>query len=52
MARQIEETPILLGEDARKFERDIKENETRKVSEEEYKRVMQVFHSVKICDEF
>lgn len=37
MAREIRETPVLIGKDATRFEKKIKENENRKVSRKEYK---------------
>ncbi len=36
MAKEIKETPILKGKDAARFEKMIKENESRKVSSTEY----------------
>lgn len=48
MARPVKETPVLKGEDARRFERKAKENETRKVSESEYQRAIKTYHSVKV----
>ena len=36
MAREIRETPVLIGKDAARFEKKIKENEKRKVSSQEY----------------
>lgn len=47
MARPIKETPVLRGKDARRFEETIKRNETRKVSDAEYKRVMATYASIK-----
>ena len=38
MAKEIRETPILKGKDAVRFEKIIKENESRKVSAEEYQK--------------
>lgn len=48
MARPIKETPVLKGKDARAFEKAIKENENKKVSPEEYHRVMNNYHNVKV----
>jgi hypothetical protein len=48
MARPVKETPVLKGKDALRFEKQIKENETRKVSESEYQRALKTFHSVKV----
>ena len=36
MAREIRETPVLIGKDAARFEKKMKENEKRKVSHKEY----------------
>lgn len=41
MARPIEETPVLTGEDARRFMQRMQEN--RKVSAEEYQRMMSTY---------
>lgn len=46
MARQIKETPVLSGEDAARFEEQIKENEQRRVPESEYQRALDTYHSV------
>jgi len=48
MARPIKETPILLGEDARRFEREIKENESRSVTKDEYDRAVKAFKKFEI----
>lgn len=48
MARQIKETPVLKGDDARRFEDAMKRSETMKVSREQYDRAMHTFRSVKI----
>lgn len=42
MTRPIKETPILFGEDARRFEARMKEN--HKVSEEEKTKIMDAYH--------
>jgi hypothetical protein len=47
MARPIKETPVLMGKDARRFEKTIKENETKKVTPAHYRRAMDVYASVK-----
>ena len=41
MARPIEETPVLTGEDARRFMQRMQEN--KKVSSEEYQRMMSIY---------
>lgn len=48
MARPVKETPVLSGKDAKRFERQIKENEKRQVSEAEYRRAVSTFHSVSV----
>ncbi len=50
MARPIKETPVLKGKDARHFEKEIKRNEARKVSNEKYQRAIDVYRRVKIAD--
>lgn len=47
MARPIKETPVLTGRHARKFDKQTKENEKRKVSESEYRRAMETYNSIK-----
>lgn len=47
MARPIKETPILRGKDLERFEREVKENEHRRVSEEEYRRAEEIYRSIK-----
>ncbi len=46
MAREIKETPVLTGEDAKRFEQAIKENETKRVSRSEYIRAMDTYSQV------
>ena len=49
MARPIKETPILYGEDARRFEARIKEH--RRISPEERARMNAAYEAVKsVCD--
>lgn len=43
MARQIKETPVLKGDDARRFEKAMQESGLRKVSPEKYKRALKAF---------
>lgn len=40
--------PVLTGKDADKFEKQIKENETKVVSKEEYERAKKAFDSIKV----
>jgi len=48
MARKIKETPILLGKNARTFDKAISANEKKKVSSAEYKRAQDAFARIKI----
>jgi hypothetical protein len=48
MARKIKETPILLGKNARAFDKAISANEKKKVSSTEYKRAKANFARIKI----
>ena len=52
MARPIKETPILTGEDARRFDKRMREAEAgkRKVSREEYLRAQKAYESIEIKD--
>lgn len=46
MAKPIKETPILKGKDAEKFEKALKEAETRKVSAEDYQRAQEAYNKL------
>lgn len=46
MARPIKETPVLTGKDAKRFEKEIQGNASRKVSQEEYKRAEEAFKAL------
>ncbi len=48
MARPIKDTPILMGEDARRFETWMKENESKKISDAEYSRIKEAGKSIKL----
>lgn len=48
MARPVKETPVLTGSDAKRFERQIKENEKRSVSEAEYQRALKTYQNVQL----
>ncbi len=48
MAKPIKDTPILKGQDAKRFSADIRANETRKVSSAEYKKLMTSYNKFKI----
>jgi len=46
MARPIRETPFLKGKDAERFSKILKENESKKVPQEEYQRALSVYDKV------
>jgi hypothetical protein len=46
VARPIKETPVLIGNDARRFDEAVKNNENRKVPRESYERAINFFKSV------
>jgi len=46
MARPIKETPVLEGKDAERFEKNVKENEHKKVSQEEYRKAETLYNRV------
>lgn len=46
MAKEIRETPVLMGKDAARFEKIIKDNEKRKVSREAYERGKNAYESI------
>ncbi len=50
MARTVKETPILTGKDAQKFDEDIKANESKKVSEEEYDKAMESYRRFEVIE--
>ena len=50
MARPIEETPILKGEDARRFLKRMEEN--HRVSQEEYDRIMRTYERLEKCTDW
>jgi hypothetical protein len=41
MATPVKDTPVLTGDDAKKFEKWMKENEGKKISPEAYKRIQE-----------
>lgn len=49
MARPIKETPILRGKDAERFNKIIKENESKKVSASDYERAKQAYKNFKLA---
>lgn len=50
MATPIKDTPVLTGRAAKRFEKIITENESKRVSDTERDRIMSVYRSVKIID--
>jgi len=46
MALQIKDTPILRGNDAKRFSAEVKENASKKVSAGDYQRAMAVYDKV------
>ena len=48
MAKPIKDTPILKGKDAKRFSADIRANETRKISQAEYKKLMASYNKFNI----
>lgn len=50
MATKIKDTPVLRGEDAKRFEMNMRKAEKNKVSDEEYQRIMTAYKRVKIVD--
>lgn len=50
MAKPIKETPVLTGKDAERFNRIMKENETKKVSASDYQRAQDAFRSFSFKD--
>ena len=49
MAMPIRETPILFGEDARRFEENMRNAEKNKISREEYEDMMKSYKMVLAC---
>lgn len=49
MARPIKETPVLSGKDAKRFEKQIKSNEKKTVSESEYQRALDTYNAVRFA---
>ena len=47
MAQPIKETPVLTGKHARKFEKELKRNESQKVTTKEYQRAVQAFQKIR-----
>jgi len=48
MAQPIKETPVLMGEDARRFEDDIKANENTEVNREELQKAKDAYQRFEI----
>ena len=48
MATPIKDTPVLTGKDARKFEKMIQENESKRISPESYEQIMNAGKNVRV----
>lgn len=48
MARPIKETPVLTGAQAKQFQDAIKQNASKKVSTDSYRRAMDTYNKVKV----
>ena len=46
MAKRIKETPILYGKNAKRFLKEIQDNESKKVPNKEYRRATTIFNKV------
>jgi len=46
MAREIKDTPVLMGADAKRFETAIKENESKRVLIADYYRAVDTYHRI------
>lgn len=51
MAKPIKETPILYDEDSDRFLKEIRENESKKISDVEYYRALNIYEKVMKKDE-
>jgi hypothetical protein len=50
MARRIKETPVLTGKDAQRFDQLIKANESKKISREEYSKVVSSYRRFRVVN--
>jgi hypothetical protein len=50
MARPVKETPVLTGEDAKRFTDAMKANETKTITPEEFKRIMDARRTIRFVD--
>ena len=48
MATAIKETPVLKGKDARRFLEDVRKNEHKKVSKEDYERAKKAYKNFEV----
>jgi hypothetical protein len=46
MAQPVKDIPVLTGKDAKRFEREVRENQHRKIPQKEYERAQAVFKNV------
>ncbi len=51
MAQPIKETPVLVGADAKRFDQEVKENENKKVTPEEFKRGRDAYRALNLPEE-
>jgi hypothetical protein len=47
MARPIKDTPVLMGKEAKRFSEEARANETKKISESDYKKMMDNYRQLK-----
>ena len=50
MARPVKETPVLTGDDARRFKEATKANEKRTITPAEYERIMDARRTIRFVD--
>lgn len=50
MARPVKETPVLTGDDAKRFTETTKANETKTITPEEFKRIMDARRTIRFVD--
>ncbi len=51
MAREIKETPVLEGTDAQHFNKEVKENEHKKVPLSDYDRAIENYNKIKFSND-
>jgi len=50
MARPVKETPVLTGEDAKRFTDAMKANETKTITPEDFKRITDARRTIRFVD--